>query len=77
MEFLTQNWLGIAKELNGKYKTINAESLENHSDPFLRKFDLKIPYSGSEIELFTTEFNPLKIKYNFTYDFITKISNLS
>ena len=65
MGILKQNWNKIAEEYKGKYKTIGAQSFGNLSDPVLRKFELKIPFSGGQIVLLTTELKPLKIRFEF------------
>ena len=65
MEILKQNWLKLAKEFNGTYKTIHSESFGNFDDPILNKFDLRIPHESGEIFLLTTEFKPLKVSFSF------------
>jgi len=86
MEVLSENWKIFAKNHFGKSKTIGAQSFGNWSDPVLRKFELKIPFSKGEIVLATSEFKPLKLTYQFSKgtniefliypeDFTDKIAN--
>lgn len=65
MKILSENWKKFAKDNNGKSRTIGAESFGNWSDPILRKFELRIPYSYADILFSTSEFKPLKIRYQF------------
>ncbi len=65
IEELGIKWKLIAEEHNGMSRVIKVQSFANTSDPFLRKFELKIPFKESEILFITTEHKPLKISYIF------------
>lgn len=66
MEILSANWRKFAKDNFGKSRTIGAKSFGNWSDPILRKFELRIPFSHNEIVFATSEFKPLKMTYQFS-----------
>ncbi len=65
IEVLKQNWKNIAVEFNGSFKTIKNQSFDT-ADPYIRSFDLKIPFIEGKICINTSEFRPLKLCYNFS-----------
>ena len=65
MEILKKTWESIAKSNNGTFKIKNVRSFANTNDPTLRKFELTIPFAGSNIVLLSTELKPLKLSYKF------------
>ena len=68
MKILSMNWKTFAEKNLGKAETIGVGSFGNWSDPILRKFRLRIPFSKGEIVFNTSEFKPLKITYQFSKD---------
>lgn len=56
---LNNNWQKLALDNGGKSKTISV------GGGVYERFELKIPFSESVIEISTDEYKPLKIKYSF------------
>jgi len=62
---LIESWKDIARENSGEFKVVNVHSFANNDDPFLRRFEITIPFLDGQIFIITTEFKPLKICYTF------------